>query len=355
MKKIAYYLPQYHQIEENDKWWGEGFTEWTNVQKAKPLFKGHYQPFRPLNDNYYCLNEKNTVIWQTSLADNYGLYGFAYYHYWFNGKLLLEKPAENLLKWKDINQKFFFFWANHSWIKNSNGKIEVLQKQEYGGVEDWKIHFEYFKTFFKDNRYIKIDNKPVIGLYAPKDIPDVNKMIEHWNMMAKENGFNGIYIIESVNTFNIQDINNDHINSDALVIRQPNASMHKYSRIYAHVRNHPKIQKIIRVFYPWKIDYKKIVNQIIKDSKSLTTKRKVFLGAFTGWDNTSRHGRKGWIAINSNPEIFGKQISELDKLGEKDDFMFINAWNEWAEGMFLEPEQRYGYKYLQKIRNDSNE
>ena len=144
MRIFATFLPQFHSIPENDEWWGRGFTEWNNVRKMRPLFRGHKQPVHPLNNNYYDLLEKNTVIWQTELMNEYGIDGLMYYHYWFNGKMLLEKPAENLLRWKDIDQPFFFCWANHSWIKKSENQILIEMK--YGNMIG-KITFNIYCRF----------------------------------------------------------------------------------------------------------------------------------------------------------------------------------------------------------------
>ena len=137
LKKFAFFLPQFHEIPENDEWWGKGFTEWVNVKSAKPMYRGHKQPKEPQGDNYYCLLDKSTVEWQTKLLEDYRVDGLIYYHYYFQGKKLLEKPAENLLRWKDINQKFFFCWANHTWYRSWNGSREVLIQQNYGDIGDW--------------------------------------------------------------------------------------------------------------------------------------------------------------------------------------------------------------------------
>ncbi len=219
MKIIAYYLPQFHEIEENNKWWGKGFTEWTNIKSAKKLYLKHIQPKKPLNKNYYNLLNKETVEWQTNLAVKYGIYGFCYYHYWFNGRKILEKPAENLLKWKDINQKFCFCWANHSWRKTWNGTNQTLLEQLYGNEKEWKDHFNYLLKFFNDSRYIKIDNKPILILFRSKEIPMLDERIKFYTEEAKKNGFNGIFIIESLNLKKEYKKSNF---SSAVVLREPN-------------------------------------------------------------------------------------------------------------------------------------
>ena len=215
MKTIVMYLPQFHRTVENDEWWGNGFTEWTTVKNAKPIFDGQIQPREPLDDNYYNLLKKETMEWQASLAEKYKIHGFCFYHYWFkDGRRVLEKPAENLLKWKDINMKFSFCWANESWartwsreiFKNSwSNKFEkksgtdkesdILLEQKYGREKDWREHFDYLINFFNDERYIRIEDKPIFNIYKPDQISCLDEMLEMWNKWAIEEGLKGIYII----------------------------------------------------------------------------------------------------------------------------------------------------------------
>lgn len=190
MKILALYLPQYHRIPENDNWWGEGFTEWINVKKGTPLFKGHYQPKIPLNNNYYDLSDGNGEVWrwQAELAREYGIYGFCIYHYWFEGKMLLEKPMEILLRRKDIDVNYCICWANETWRRTWYGlRNEVLIEQTYGTEDDWKNHFKYLLPFFKDSRYIKIKNRPVIHIYRSSEIENLSLMRTLWDSMAIEN------------------------------------------------------------------------------------------------------------------------------------------------------------------------
>ena len=189
MKIIAFYLPQFHNIPENDEWWGDGFTEWTNVRKAKPYFEGHNQPEIPLNKYYYNLLDDNVKLWQAKLAKDYGVYGFCYYHYWFNGKMLLEKPMEQMLKNKEINQHFCICWANEPWTKAWVNETKVLIPQKYGHEKEWKEHFDYLLPFFRDDRYIKHRGRPLMVIYRPQVIDCIGEMISYWNKLAKEAGF----------------------------------------------------------------------------------------------------------------------------------------------------------------------
>lgn len=347
MKLIAYYLPQFHEIKENNEWWENGFTEWTNVKKARPLFIGHNQPHVPYENNYYNLNEKETVQKQTALMHEYNIYGFAYYHYWFNGKMLLEKPVENLLNWKEVDQKFFFFWANHSWIKSIDGKQEILQEQIYDGKSDWDKHFQYFLPYFKDSRYINVDGKPVVGIYKPESIPDFNEMILYWNELAQKSGFHGIYVIESINGID-QDRTNSLANAE--VIRQPNYGIYNLEKWYCRFRSRPWIQKYVKKYYPYKISYKKVIDAIIQVSNQYHSNKKVYFGTYCGWDNTSRHNERGSVHIDINANDFLRSINAIKAMVDEDDFIFINAWNEWAEGMHLEPDNKNGYTFLEVLR-----
>lgn len=347
MKVIAYYLPQFHRTRENDIWWGEGFTEWTHVKSGVPLFKGHYQPHVPFDGNYYSLNEKTTVEVQTALMHKYGVYGFAYYHYWFDGDLLLEMPAENLLNWQDIDQRFFLFWANHSWVKSVEGRKTILKEQTYGGERDWAKHFEYLAKFFGDSRYIRVGDRPVIGIYNVADIPDYCEMLAFWNRLAVEAGFPGIYTIQSVN--NLSEATSVPACSDALTLRMPNLATNETSKWYSRFKARPALQRLVPLYYPYKSKYSKIISIVNKINEGFSASRKVFYGTYTGWDNTPRHGRRGSVHTDSDPALFKDSLVRISKLCTQDDFVFINAWNEWAEGMHLEPDDKCGYSFLQAV------
>lgn len=205
MKILAYYLPQYHEIPENNAWWGKGFTEWSNVKKAQKLFEGHYQPRIPLNNNYYDLTDIETIKWQVELAKKYGVYGFCFYHYWFNGKLLLEKPMELLLENKQIDIPFCVCWANENWTNGwATDKNEILISHNSEDRDDWKKHFYYLLPFLKDSRYIKEDGKPLLVIYYPNIIISLNEMLEYWDGLAKEEGFQGIKFIYQHHLFHFK-------------------------------------------------------------------------------------------------------------------------------------------------------
>ncbi len=349
MKIIAYYLPQFHEIKENNLWWGKGFTEWRNVKNGKKLFRRHNQPLKPLNGNYYNLLDKKTVEWQTKLGNEYGIYGFCYYHYWFKRKKILEKPAENLLKWKEIKQNFCFCWANHSWKKTWNGLNELLIKQEYGLEEDWQEHFNYLKDFFSDERYIKIDDRPVFLIYQSEDILKFNEMINFFDKECKKIGYSGIYIIESKN--NLKNLNLSSFKSSAMVLREPSCCLTKRSILQKVTQKLKNNFSKNYLYFVQKYKYEKFIKKSIDISNKFLNE-KTYPGIFTGWDNTSRHGRRGYVIEENTPELFKEYLLEQKKImTEKNvEYIFLNAWNEWAEGMYLEPDEKFKYSYLEAIK-----
>lgn len=360
MKILAMYLPQYHQIPENDRWWGEGYTEWTAVKNAMPLYKDHYQPRIPLNDNYYDLSDKEAKAWkwQADLAREYGVDGFCVYHYWFKDKQLLEKPLEILLEHKEIDIEYSICWANESWTKTWYGlDTEILAEQLYGNKEDWLEHFNYLLKFFKDPRYIKIDNKPIVHIYRSSHIKELEEMLSCWNSEAKKEGFDGVYIIAANNGGELE--NREEL-IDAYYDFEP-----------MHTLNH-RMNRFERLSYGSKIWFKMMFNKIfntkilertvdaekiVSISKRNVKKRSkpVYKGTFPMWDNTPRRSYKGMVFKKANPDLFRKSLLQIRN---HSDFIYINAWNEWGEGCYLEPDSYYKFEYLKVIKDvlgDSNE
>ena len=349
-KVLAFYLPQFHTFKENDEWWGKGFTEWTNTTKAKPLFPAHNQPRTPYNNNYYDLSKKENIIWQMNLANKYGLYGFCFYHYWFNGKVLMEKPLR-IMRELDERLPYCFCWANEPWTRAWDGKDkEVLMPQYYGGEKEWSQHFDYLMDFFSDEKYIKIDNKPVLLLYQAQSINNCEKMIAYMDEMCVQKGFSGIYIIEERNTF--QSVKYCK-NSAAIVDFEPMYTM-KYGRSIG-LRAIDKLKATIfnrkycsnMLIY----SYDKVWQSIIRRAKNEKSECKKYLGAFVDWDNFARKGKNGIMFYGTSPEKFGKYLKKLitECKNENGDYIFINAWNEWAEGTYLEPDTKWSYDYLKQM------
>ena len=350
MKLFAFFLPQFHEVKENNEWWGEGFTEWTHVRGAKPLYKGHDQPKTPLNGNYYNLLEKSTVEEQTRLMKEYGVDGLVYYHYWFQGQKLLERPAENLLGWQDIEQPFFFCWANHSWFKATEAGKTLLREQTYGDEAAWEEHFQYLLPFFKDARYEKKDGKPLFMIFKT-DFPEKKAMMAYFDTRCVESGFAGICVIETVgNIPGEAERAAKTPQTDYLFMREPNTATAVYRR---RVRLTPAGlykkacsllgRKGFKRFVP-KYDgcrlYDCMIRHVPKNEKDLMH------GAFFAWDNTPRHSSRGYIILPPDKQRF---FTYMDAV-RSDDYVIINAWNEWAEGMMLEPTESEGYRYLEWIR-----
>lgn len=343
-KLIAFYLPQFHEIPENNKWWGYGFTEWMNTKKAKPLFKDHYQPRIPYQQNYYDLTEASVRNWQAELAKSFGIYGFCYYHYWFKGKMLLEKPLQKILASKEPDFPFCLSWANEPWTRKWDGsEKEVLMPQEYGDKKDWQKHFDYLLQVFSDDRYIKVNGKPMFLIYRPQIIPDCEEMLGFWEDLAKQNGFNGMYFIETLNGFpKSHSIGNFH----AAVEFEPH-----YTMVHGEANNAWRTKDSYENNIKLVLDYDDVWSNILN---RVPTRPNTIPGAFVDWDNTARLGKNSTIYTGATPEKWQEYLSkQLIRAGEvyNSEFLFINAWNEWAEGAYLEPDSKYGFDYLEGVKN----
>lgn len=348
MKLIAFYLPQYHEIPENNDAWGKGFTEWTNVNKAGQLFYGHNQPRIPLHNNYYNLLEERVMKWQMKLAKKAGIYGFCFYHYWFDGRMVLEKPIEMLLENKKLDFNYCISWANESWTKTwhgAGGDREILIPQTYGGIKEWEKHYKYFRKFFRDRRYIKEKNSPVLLIYRLRNIPNFNDMICYWNKCAKEDGFSGIFII-SMNSWREQASKSKWVNGT--VDFEPNKTRAEIMHTVTWME--PKNKKSFlwnRLAIPT-IHYKELNKKMLKAPH----KKNQFRTIFIDFDDSPRRGERAIITKGSTPYLFGKYLKKTvsqSKL-EGNEYLFINAWNEWGEGNYLEPDVRWRYEYLKQVK-----
>jgi lipopolysaccharide biosynthesis protein len=347
LKIIAFYLPQYHQIPENDLWWGKGFTDWTNTRKAQPLFPGHYQPKEPYQNYYYDLTDASARKWQAEIAKKHGIYGFCYYHYWFKGKRLLEKPFNEVLRTGEPDFPFCLSWANEPWTRRWDGlEHDVLMPQNYGNEEDWKQHFDYLLKVFQDDRYIRVDDKPLFVIYRPGIIPCCEEMLKYWDTLAKQNGLKGIFFAETLNGFAIPRVKG----FDASIEFEPN-----YTMEHGDCRN---IWNLVRGLdygtkYRYVVNYDRVWSYILRRTEVKKEKR-IFPGAFVNWDNTARRGEQAGVFIGASPDKFSLYMSQQihrTKSIYKSEFLFINAWNEWAEGAYLEPDKKYGFQYLEALKN----
>ena len=368
-KIIAMYFTQLHAIPENDEWWGKGFTDWDNVRRAKPLFDGHYQPRVPLGSNYYDQSRMETIRGQIELAKRYGIYGFCHYHYWFDGKQLLETPTNLFLQNTDLDFPFCLSWANETWSKRWDGRDhDILIRQTHPPTEEsWSRHFDYLIKAWSDERAIKIDGKPVFIIYRPQKIDKIESMLAFWNKKAKESGLKGVYYIFQ-KQYELSD--NACLRSfDAEFQFQPFEAIHSagYSQgaIYKQRMRQliEKLPKIAQSFI-WSLwasskknytihQYDKVWSQIIRNS--MKSSAETFPGVFVDWDNTARYGSRATIIDGASPERFKYWFSKLIEIvsNRPDDmnYVFLNAWNEWAECAYLEPDERYGYEYLEAIKD----
>ncbi len=359
-KVIAMYLPQYHRIVENDMWWGKGYTDWVAVKKSLPLFPGHNQPRVPYKEVYYDLAKKDVIKGQAEMAKKYGIYGFGIYHYWFSEDMvLLDKPAFILKDNRDIDIKYFFMWDNGSWkrtwsnvkfsnswaplYENSKEGPEILAQLQYGGEKEWKSHFDYLYDFFADERYIKIDGKPVFGIFNQNNEAEtLKKMFEFWNECAIKAGLPGIIILGRKN------VENKNI-ADYIFDYEPAThgwgGKNYLQKICMRIKDKSR-EKVGKLkTYEYSKIWKKIIDDVDENKKHLP-------GAFVRYDDTPRRGKNSAIVLNDTPDLFRDYMKQLlnkaNKANKK--FIFITAWNEWGEGAYLEPDEETEYLYLEALK-----
>lgn len=352
IKLIAFYLPQFHLFEENDLWHGKGFTEWRNVTSSIPIFAGHNQPQMPADLGFYDLDNIETFEKQIEIAKNYGIYGFSFYYYWFQGKKLMERPIYNFLKHKNLNFPFCLCWACENWSKLwDGGNKEVLMHFDFleKDIDSW---WSDILPFLEDERYIKINNKPLIQIYSGFKIKQevFNIFIKKIEEKAKAKGFDGVYATFIISTHTLKNKEN----------------IHKYENIKGYVEFFPSCfkleKKLLKVNYklPYfngKIfDFPKTISNFKRPIEPIFENVKIFRGCFTAWDNSARKARTGAnIFHGTTPKLYFKWLKQIitwtkNNLEKEEQFVFINAWNEWAEGAHLEPDKKFGYAYLKATK-----
>ena len=360
-KIIAFYLPQYHPTPDNDKWWGKGFTEWTNVGKAKPLFPGHYQPKVPADLGYYDLRLPEVREAQAELAREAGIYGFCYYHYWFgNGKEELELPFNEVLRLGKPDFPFMLCWANESWHKkfwDKDGKgssKEMLIEQTYPGDEDIVNHFYRLLPAFKDSRYIRIHGKIAYMIYKPFLYDNLHRFIKIWQELAVKNNLPQFFFIAQKQSDSEQAINEielvkkyHKIGIDALNI----------VRLYDATNSISCLNKKINILkrklfnHPHVFEYSKIFPYLCNSNDS---RNDIFPTIIPNWDHTPRSGSNGMVFKNATPVLFKKHIKQIfsvvDNKANEDNIIFLKSWNEWGEGNYMEPDMKYGDSYLRVLR-----
>jgi hypothetical protein len=352
-KVIAFYLPQYHPTPDNDIWWGKGYTEWTNVGKAKPLFKGHYQPKVPADLGYYDLRLPEIRKQQAELAREAGIAGFCYYHYWFgNGKQELEMPFNEVLHSGEPDFPFCLCWANESWhakFWNNDGSSnkKLLIEQQYLGKDDNEKHFYSVLEAFRDKRYMTYKGKPIFMIYRPLNFPHVEDLIKLWNELALKNGLQGIHFvgqakfpdeIEKFKSMGFDAVNMCRLNNYSVSTRI------KYRDLFVNA-----VHKFLH--YPYIYDYKKVLKRLIGDEEKIAY---VYPTALPNWDHTPRSGKNGYLFHNATPALFEKHlreiISKIEMKEPDDQIIFLKSWNEWGEGNYVEPDLKFGMGFLEALK-----
>jgi hypothetical protein len=347
VKIIAFNLPQFHPIPENDQWWGAGFTEWRNVAKARPLFPGHRQPNLPGELGFYDMRLGETLEQQGELAAWGGIDAFCYYHYWFAGRLLLERPLEILLSRRTPTLPFCLCWANHSWTNHwAGGPGDILVEQTYPGEEDHRNHYEYLRRFFHDERYLRVGGKPVLVLFNPTEIPEVAQCVDLLKGWAHEDGLGGLFLI-GINKSTPSLLKDGF---DALAPYSMEIALKSYlggGKRYAHA-----LRRCLG--YPrWVVDYAELARCFENHNYDGLT---MLPTVIPNWDNTPRIGRRGLVLADSSPDKFAahlrRSVAGFDDIDDgKERILFIKSWNEWAEGNHLEPDLVYGRGWLQAVKD----
>jgi lipopolysaccharide biosynthesis protein len=360
VRLIAFYLPQFHPIPENDEWWGKGFTDWTNVAKSKPRFRGHHQPRIPADLGFYDLRFEETRVAQAELAAQYGISGFCYYHYWFNGKMLLERPFNEVLCSGTPNFPFCLCWANENWSRRWDGRDqELLIEQKYDKY-NCNQHIKWLSKAFSDERYIKIKGKPLFLIYNPSHIPDIDHKITQWRKAINKRGFPGIYLC-SVMSFqnNLSPAEARSLGFDALVEFHPNPQSQGRTKTLNFLKY--IIPRIINAglkysrldhFIPWlSVHLVYSYKNLVRNAMTITAEDIIFPCVTPCWDNSARKRVNAVIIQNNDAKLYGKWLAHaLNRVkdNESDEqIVFINAWNEWAEGCYLEPDLVNGRRFLE--------
>lgn len=350
-RAIAFYLPQYHPIPENDEWWGRGFTEWTNVAKAKPMFRGHYQPHVPADLGFYDLRVPETRQAQADMAREYGVDAFCYWHYWFAGRRIIERPFNEMLKSGEPNFPFCLGWANQSWTGIWHGNPErTLIEQTYPGIDDHAAHFEAILPALEDPRYFRVDGRPLFHVFKPRSIPELRRFTDLWKQLALRAGLPGLYLVgEEFRPWDPIEWGFDAACDSGLPSLR---GWEPWHRPIARL----KWEWWKRSGLPSIYDYADQCEELIREQLGSPPDKHRHPCLVPNWDNTPRSGRNGRVLHGSSPELFRRQIrlalSLVAEVPLERRIVFIKSWNEWAEGNHLEPDLRFGRGYLEALHDE---
>jgi lipopolysaccharide biosynthesis protein len=349
MRAIAFYLPQYHPIPENDEWWGTGFTEWTNVAKATPLFPGHYQPRLPADLGYYDLRVPEVRQAQAMLAGSHGIEAFCYYHYWFGGRQLLQRPFEEVLRTGEPDFPFCLCWANQTWSGIWHGAPnKILMEQTYPGPGDHEAHFAALLPAFRDRRYLRVEGRPLFLVYMPDEVPELEATLAHWRGMATEAGLPGLFLV-AVTQQPGRDWTAEGFDGAEYHAHFPRRNWYPWSQPRAKVRRW--LDR--KLGYPVRHEYRNVIANYFPERLPRNT---VYPCVIPDWDNTARSGKNGVVLCNSTPGLFRGHVRQAIGLIRGFDperrLLFVKSWNEWAEGNYLEPDAKFGHAYLEALRDE---
>jgi len=342
MKIIAFYLPQFHPIPENDAWWGKGFTDWRNVTRAYPLFNGHFQPRLPADLGFYDLRLAEVRTEQARLAKEYGIHGFCYHYYWFNGKKLLELPLTKVLETGEPDFPFCICYANENWTRRWDGQEhEILMKQEHSTENDRRFIRELIPVF-RDERYIRIQTKPLLLVYRSSLFPDPRQTTNIWREEARDAGFEDLYLCKCQTFGDFEDPGKAGF--DAMVEFPPHCIEIAYRYAYQDM-----VTAVQPSFSGYVFDY---TDTAVEMMNRQWPDHQLFKTVMLAWDNTARRGLGANIFHNFSIDVYERWLSKvikrtIQKYPDEEQIVFINAWNEWAEGTYLEPDQQYGLQYLE--------
>lgn len=368
MKAIAFYLPQFHPIPENDAWWGEGFTEWHHVSRGRPLFPGHQQPKLPGRLGFYDLRLEQTRLDQAELARSHGIDAFCYWHYWFGtNDTLLDLPLQSVLESQKPDFPFCLAWGNHSWWDKSRGRL--LKEQTYGGAEDYKAHFYHLLPCFQDSRYLKKDGKPVFLLFDYQDVPDIDIFVSTWKELAVKEGLLGVYFIFQTQDWKTASLHgcDGFIQPEGFKIAFDEKSLARSTlkkwNLFQSLKQLLQKTGLLGMYRRNlgllgvnRVEYSAAITRVLqRDAPD-----NMYPCVYPGWDSTPRHGKNGLVLHNATPGHFYEHCLEtlhwIRQRNVTEDLMFIKSWNEWAEGNYMEPDQLYGTGFLKaflRARRDS--